>query len=70
MQARLQLIRFPSIFFAIAFALAAALSLGAVLGYTLKPGVQTPGRTEVIYVQSGPALTDSPCIWIDGKKSC
>ena len=52
MQARLQLVRFPATVFAFVFALAAALSLGAVLGYTLKPGVATQGRTEVVYVQS------------------
>lgn len=51
MQARLEVIRFPAFFFAIVFALAAALSLGAVLGYTLKPSFVTQGRTEVVYVQ-------------------
>ena len=50
MQARLELIRFPAAFFAIVFALAAALSLGAVLGYTLKPSTLAPTGTQVIVV--------------------
>jgi hypothetical protein len=68
MQARLELMRFPSIFFAIVFALAASLSLGAVLGYTLKPAP----RAEVVVVHElgGPASTESGCIWVDGKKGC
>ena len=65
MQARLELIKFPSILFAIVFALAAALSLGAVLGYTLKPAE----RTDVVVVHP-PGSADIGCVWVDGKKAC
>ena len=72
MQARLQLIRFPAAFFAIVFALAAALSLGAVLGYTLKPSVQLLANPQVVVIHDSGTLasTSDVCIWIDQKKSC
>ena len=72
MQARLQLARFPAMFFAIVFALAAALSLGAVLGYTLKPSVLTLANPQVVVIHdSGTLATPSDvCIWIDNKKAC
>jgi hypothetical protein len=72
MQARLALIRFPAVFFAIVFALAAALSLGAVLGYTLKPSFLTPASTQVIVVhEPGVATSAGPgCVWVDKKKHC
>jgi len=72
MQARLQIIRFPATLFAIVFALAAALSLGAVLGYTLKPSVPLSSTPQVVLVHdSGTALPGSDvCIWIDHKKAC
>jgi hypothetical protein len=72
MQARLELVRFPAIFFAIVFALSAALSLGAVLGYTLKPSVLSPATTQVIVVHDPAALisADPGCVWVDKKKEC
>lgn len=72
MQARLSLIRFPSFLVASAFALAAALILGGVLGYTLKPAVGIPGRTQVLVVHD-PATTvpSDGCIWVTTqKKAC
>jgi hypothetical protein len=60
--------RFPWLVFAMVFALAASLSLGAVLGYTLKPA--TRSEVVVVHQPSGPASTDIGCIWVDGKKSC
>ena len=72
MQARLELIRLPGIFFAIVFALAAALALGAVLGYTLKPSTLAPTGTQVIVVHEPSAIAsaDSGCVWIDKQKAC
>ncbi len=72
MQARLQLVRFPATFFAIVFALAAALSLGAVLGYSLKPSVLTLTSPQVVVVHDPGTLAASSdvCIWIDHKKAC
>ncbi len=72
MQARLQLIRFPATFFVIVFALAPALSLGAVLGYTLKPSVLTPAGAQVTVVHepSGATSADPGCVWVDRKKAC
>jgi hypothetical protein len=72
MHARLELIRFPAVFFAIVFALAAALSLGAVLGYTLKPSVVESGSPQIVVVreQSGVTPVDIGCIWVDSKKGC
>jgi hypothetical protein len=67
MQARVELMRFPAIFFVIVFALASALCLGAVLGYTLKPG-----STQVIVVHDpSTVISTAPgCIWVDSKKGC
>ena len=72
MQARLQLVRFPATFFAIVFALAAALSLGAVLGYTLKPSAIVLANPQVVVVHDSGTLAPSSdvCIWIDDKKGC
>lgn len=72
MQARLSITRFPSFLVALVFALAAALILGGVLGYTLKPAVTLPGRTQVVVVHAGatdPAAADN-CIWSDHHKGC
>jgi hypothetical protein len=69
MQARLELIRFPAVFFVIVFALAAALSLGAVLGYTLKASVVSP-QVIVVHAPSAVTSADAGCIWIDNKKAC
>ena len=70
MQARLSLVRFPSLFVAIVFAVATAIVLGGVLGYTLKPAVVTPGRTQVIVVPQSANATYAPCVWVDQKKAC
>ena len=72
MQARLQFFRFPVTFFAIVFALAAALSLGAVLGYTLKPSVLTPANPQVVVIHDSGTAGPSTgvCVWIDHKKAC
>jgi hypothetical protein len=71
MQARLSFIRFPSFLVATVFALLAALILGGALGYTLKPTVLVPGRTQVLIVhgQDAPGAND-PCVWIDHQKAC
>ena len=70
MQARLSLVRFPSLFVAIVFAVATAILLGGVLGYTLKPAVVTPGRTQVIVVPQSANPTYAPCVWVNQKKAC
>ena len=72
MQARLTLTRFPSFLFAIVFAVLAAIILGGVLGYTLKPAVVTPGRTQVIVLHDPGTLTstDNPCVFVNHHKSC
>jgi hypothetical protein len=72
MQARLQLVRFPATLFAVVFAIAAALSLGAVLGYTLKPSVLSLAVPQVIVVHDSGTMapTSDACIWIDHKKAC
>jgi hypothetical protein len=72
MQARLRLVRFPATFFALVFALAASLSLGAVLGYTLKPSVLRLANPQVVVVHDSGTLAPSinECIWIDHKKAC
>jgi hypothetical protein len=72
MQARLALTRFPSTLFAVIFAVIAALILGGALGYSLKPTVSIPGRTQFIpvYAQNGTAPSDDACIWAKGKKAC
>lgn len=71
MQARLSFIRFPPFLAATVFALLAALILGGVFGYTLKPTVSVPGRTQVLILHeqdtSGAA---EPCVWIDHQKAC
>ena len=72
MQTRLQLVRFPAALFAIVFVLAAALSLGAVLGYTLKPSVLTLANPQVVVVHDSGTVAPSSdvCVWIDHKKAC
>lgn len=72
MQARLQLVRFPATLFALIFALAAALSLGAVLGYTLRPSLVAPSTPQVIVVHDSGSATPAgdACVWIDHKKVC
>lgn len=72
MQARLSLIRFPSFVIAVVFALAASLILGGVLGYTLKPPVSVPGRTQVIVVHdSSTGSAADACIWVSKhQKGC
>lgn len=72
MQARLQVVRFPATFFAIVFAVASALSLGAVLGYTLKPSVLMLATPQVVVVHDSGTLAPSSdiCIWVDDKKEC
>lgn len=72
MQARLAINRIPTALFATVFALVAALVLGGVLGYTLKPVLVIPGRTEVLVL---PAQSDlgpraDACIWVNGHKAC
>lgn len=72
MQARLSLIRFSSFLIASAFALAAALILGGVLGYTLKPAVAIPGRTQVLVVhEAAPTAPSDGCVWVTpNRKAC
>jgi hypothetical protein len=71
MQARLSFIRFPSFLVATVFALLAALILGGVLGYTLKPTVLLPGRTQVVILhEQNTSGTAEPCLWIDHQKTC
>lgn len=72
MQARLSLVRFPSLIVAIFFALAAAIVLGGVLGYTLKPAVEIPGPTHVVVVHGEGSVSpdDTQCVWINKQKSC
>jgi len=63
------LTRFPSFVFAVVFALVASLILGGVLGYTVKPPVSVPGRTQVIVVHesiAGP--TADACLWVSTKR--
>lgn len=72
MQARLSLIRFPSFVVAVVFVLAASLILGGVLGYTVKPPIYVPGRTQVIVVhESNTAPAADACIWVSkDRKDC
>jgi hypothetical protein len=72
MQARLRLSRFPSFLVAVVFALAASLILGGVLGYTLKPSVSVPGRTQVIVVhESNPGTAADTCAGVStNRKGC
>ncbi len=72
MQARLTLTRFPSTLFAVLFAVIAALILGGALGYTLKPTVSIPGRTQVVVVhEQGTSIApDDGCVWVNRVKEC
>jgi len=71
MQARLAFIRFPSFLAATVFALLAALILGGALGYTLKPTVSVPGRTQVLIVHGQDTSgANDPCVWINHQKAC
>ncbi len=71
MQARLSFIRFPSSLVATVFALLAALILGGALGYTLKPTVLVPGRTQVLILhEQNTSGTAEPCVWINNQKEC
>ena len=71
MQARLSFIRFPSFLVATVFALVAALILGGALGYTLKPAVSVPGRTQVLILHEQDTYgTADPCVWINHQKAC
>jgi hypothetical protein len=72
MHARLKLIRFPSFVVVVVFALATSLILGGVLGYTLKPPVSVPGRTQVIVVhESNPAPAADACAGVStNRKDC
>jgi hypothetical protein len=58
--------RSPSFAVAVVFALVAALILGGVLGYTVKPPVPVPGRTQVIVVHES-----NPCNGVStNRKDC
>jgi hypothetical protein len=72
MHARLRLIRFPSFVVAVVFALATSLILGGVIGYTLKPPVSVPGRTQVIVVhESNPGAAADACAGVStNRKGC
>lgn len=71
MQARLELIKSPAMFFVVVFALASALCLGAVLGYTLKPSVLVGGSPQVVVVhETGVTPPPTGCIYVDNHKAC
>jgi hypothetical protein len=64
--------RFSSFVVAVVFALVASLILGGVLGYTLKPPVTVPGRTQVIVVhESNPGMAAGACNGVSAnRKDC
>lgn len=72
MQARLAFVPIPSFVVALIFALVASLILGGVLGYTLKPPVTLPVRSQVVVVHdlTAPPGADA-CVWVTkSHKDC
>ena len=79
MQARLEIIRFPVTFLAVALAIALTLLLGAMAGYVLKPATIVNGPARVVVVHDESALyatgdqnaaPSDGCIWINRHKGC
>lgn len=70
MQAQLEARRVPSTLVMFVLALVMALTLGAALGYALKPATLLPGSIHTVVVPNQSTGANSQCEFIDKHKAC